>query len=126
MILINLGHPLSQEHLADIEALLRQSLDRLIECHVHLDPEQPFAEQIVALVDGIGLSPQEWQSEPIVINPPTLNVVALGLMAELHGRMGYFAPALRLRSVAGAVPPRFVVAEVLDLQGLRERARQRR
>ena len=126
MILINLGHPLNDEHRVDIERLAQQSITRLIERKVHLDPEAPFAEQIVEVVNEIGLSPREWQSEPIVINPPTLNVIAVALLAELHGRMGYFCPIVRLRSVAGALPPRFVVAEVLDLQGLRERARQRR
>lgn len=126
MILINLGHPLKDEHQANIEALVQQPIARLIEQKVHLDPEAPFADQITRMVDEIGLTPREWQSEPIVLNPPTLNVIAVALLAELHGRMGYFCPVVRLRSVAGAVPPRFAVAEVLDLQGLRERARQRR
>lgn len=126
MILINLGHPLSDEHLRAIQGLAAQPIARLIERQVHLDPDAPFAEQVVSLVDALGLTPREWQNEPILVNPPTLNVIAVALLAELHGRMGYFPPVVRLRSVAGAVPPRFAVAEVLDLQGLREQARQRR
>jgi len=126
MILINLGHPLSDEHLRAIEGCLAQPVTRHIEQKVHLDAEAPFTDQVVALVDALGLTSREWQSEPILINPPTLNVIAVALLAELHGRMGYFPPMVRLRSVAGAVPPRFEVAEVLDLQGLREQARQRR
>lgn len=126
MILINLGHPLTGEHLLAIEEQLGQRIARLVERKVQLDPDAPFADQITALVDDLGLSPHEWQSEPILVNPPTLNVIAVALLAELHGRMGYFCPMVRLRSVAGAVPPRFVVAELLDLQGLRERARHKR
>ena len=126
MILINLGHPLNDEHRDDIEALVQQPITRLIERQVHLDPERAFGEQVIELADAVGLSSREWQSEAIVINPPTLNVIALAMLAELHGRMGYFPPVVRLRSVSGAVPPRFAVAEILDLQGLRERARERR
>jgi len=47
-------------------------------------------------------------------------------MAELHGRMGYFPPLLRLKPVAGSVPPRFEVAEILDLQTARDEARRKR
>jgi hypothetical protein len=37
--------------------------------------------------------------------------------------MGYFPPVLRLRPVAGSVPPQFEVAEILNLQAVRDRAR---
>lgn len=38
----------------------------------------------------------------------------------------YFPACIRMRPVAGARPPRYEVAEVLDLQTVRDRARQRR
>jgi hypothetical protein len=47
-------------------------------------------------------------------------------LAELHGRMGYFPPILRLRPVEGAIPPRFEVAEIINLQALRDAARKER
>lgn len=81
---------------------------------------------MVALADACGLSPVEWQTLPILVNPPALNVIAVALLAELHGRMGYFAPVLRLRLVAGSLPPRHEVAEVINLQALRAAARERR
>ena len=40
--------------------------------------------------------------------------------------MGYFPPVLRLRPVPDAVPPRFEVVEIINLQGVREEARQSR
>jgi len=40
--------------------------------------------------------------------------------------MGYFPPVLRLKPVAGALPPRFKVAEILNLQAIRQDARARR
>ncbi|MCS7301391.1 MAG: CRISPR-associated protein Csx15 [Fimbriimonadales bacterium] len=53
-------------------------------------------------------------------------MIAATLLAELHGRMGYFPPVLRLRPVEGAVPPRFEVAEILNLQQIRDTARSQR
>ncbi len=40
--------------------------------------------------------------------------------------MGYFAPLLRLKPVPGVVPPRYEVAEVLNLQAVRDAARAKR
>jgi len=57
---------------------------------------------------------------------PSLNFIAAQLLAELHGRMGYFPPVVRTRPVAGAVPRRYEVAEILDLQMTREGARRNR
>ena len=48
------------------------------------------------------------------------------MLAELHGRLGYFPPVLRLRPVEGALPPRFEVAEILNLQDVRDAARAKR
>jgi hypothetical protein len=62
----------------------------------------------------------------LLINSPSLNFVAVVLLAELHGRCGYFPAHLRLRPVQGSLPPQYEVAEVLDLQALRDAARQKR
>jgi hypothetical protein len=40
--------------------------------------------------------------------------------------MGYFPPVVRLRPVAGSLPPRYEVAEILNLQAIRDEARKRR
>jgi len=40
--------------------------------------------------------------------------------------MGYFPPCVRLRPVKDALPPRFEVAEVLNLQAVRDGARRKR
>jgi hypothetical protein len=48
------------------------------------------------------------------------------VLAELHGRMGYFPPVLRLRPVEQALPPRYELAEVINLQAVRDSARKER
>jgi len=126
MILINFSHPLTPAHLAQLEALTGQRVARVIEIKSHVDVQQPLAPQITAMVEQAGLSATEWQTAPLLINPPALNFSAVLLMAELHGRCGYFPPCLRMRPASGQVPPQYEVAEVLDLQGTRQSARERR
>jgi hypothetical protein len=122
MLLLNFSHPLTAAHLAAIEQLTGETPEvRNVPCQ--LDPQQPFGPQVVGQVDSVGLAAEEWQTVPLVIAPPSLNVIAGLLLAEVHGRCGYFPAVLRLRPVEGSVPPRFEVAEILDLQGQRERAR---
>ena len=126
MILLNFSHPLTGAHLQQIASLTGQEVERVVEIPAQMDPQQPLVPQVVALADACNLSPQEWQTLPILINPPALNVIAVALLAELHGRCGYFLPVVRLRPVPNSLPPRFEVAEILNLQALREEARARR
>ncbi|MFN3762454.1 MAG: CRISPR-associated protein Csx15 [Anaerolineae bacterium] len=126
MLVLNFSHPLTSEHLAQLEALTGRPVERVVEIPTHLDTERPFGPQVVGLADRAGLSPSEWQTLPILVVPPALNFAAVLLMAELHGRMGYFPPCVRMRPVEGALPPRYEVAEVMNLQAQREAARARR
>lgn len=126
MILLNFSHPLTQEHIAQVESLVSQKMERVIEVHSQIDPQQPLVPQVIALADQCGLSPAEWQSAPLLIVPPSLNFIAVALTAELHGRCGYFPAMLRIRPVPNAVPPRYEVAEIINLQMLRDEARRRR
>ena len=131
MLILNFAHPLTDEHLAQIERLTGQKPEHVIVINSQIDPQQPMAPQVVAMADAAGLSPEEWQTAPILINPPALNFGAVALIAELHGRMGYFPPCIRMRPVVGPdgqqlMPLRFEVAEILNLQEIRDRARQQR
>ncbi|MCX6019437.1 MAG: CRISPR-associated protein Csx15 [Chloroflexi bacterium] len=126
MILINFAHPLTPEQIGQITVQLGRAPMRIVAAPSQFDVQQPLGPQIAALVAGLPLSVEEWANEPVLVNPPGLSFAAVLLAVELHGRLGYFAPCLRLRPVLGAVPPRFEVAEVLDLQEQREAARRAR
>ncbi len=126
MLLLNLSHPLTSDQLRQVEALSNKPIAEVKNLSVHFDAAKPYAEQIVALVDGIGLTPQQWQNEPILLNPPSFNFVAVALLAELHGRMGYFPPCIRLRPITSSMPPQFEVTEVINLQEVREHSRKKR
>ena len=126
MVILNFAHPLTDDHLKVIEALAQQPVDRVIECSVQFDTGQPFVPQVEALVAEAGLSPRDWQTLPLLLNVPSLNYIAAIVLAIVHGRTGYFPAMLRLRPVAGVTPPRFEVAEIVNLQAVRDSARTAR
>jgi hypothetical protein len=126
MILLNFSHPLTSDHLQHVESLAGQRVERVIEVNSQIDTQQPLVPQVVALVDACGLTAEEWETLPLLINPPALNFIAVTLLAELHGRTGYFPTVLRMRPVPNATPPRFEVAELVNLQAVRDAARRRR
>ncbi len=126
MILLNFSHPLTPGQAAQIEALAGQSIQRVIDAPAQFDEQQPFAPQVADLLAQIDLTPAQWQGEEIVAALPSLNFIAGLVLAELHGRMGYFPLVVRTRPVAGAIPRRFEVAELLDLQAVRDAARRER
>jgi hypothetical protein len=126
MRLINFSHPLTPAQRASIESLSGQTIDRVIEVKTHFDPDQPFADQARQVVDAAGLASEQWQTAPLLINLPSLSVIAALVLAELHGRCGYFPAVLRLKPMPQATPPQFEVAEILNIQMIRDAARQRR
>lgn len=126
MILLNFTHPLTVQHLTQLTALLDESIADVREIPTQFDPQQPFVPQVRSLVDACGLSAFDWQTQPLLINPPALSYITAVLLAELHGRMGYFPPILRLRPVPTDGPQHYEVAEILTLQSLRDTARQKR
>lgn len=126
MILLNFSHPLSPDQLARVAELTGQQVDRVVSLPAQFDHGQPFVPQLAQLMARLTLTSDEWQTAGILVVPPALNFIAALLLAELHGRMGYFPPLVRLRPAAEALPPRYEVAEILPLQSLRDAARLRR
>ena len=125
MILINFAHPLTPEQLERVRGWTGQEIEVRSQL-AQFDPGRPMSEQAQALVDQIGLTPDEWQTLPLLVNPPAHHVFALAVVAELHGRIGYFPSILRNRPVANALTPQFEAAEILNLQSIRDAARIRR
>ena len=126
MILLNFSHPLTPDHLAQIETLTGQEVAEVRGEMAEFDHQSPFAEQVRALADRVDLSPEEWQTTPLLVNPPGYAPATAALLAELHGRMGHFPAVLRLHPVEESVPTRYEVAEVINLQQVRDDARTRR
>lgn len=126
MILLNFSHPLTPEQKAQIEAITKNPLETVIALPIHFDQDKPFLPQLREILKAVTFTPEEWQTAPIIVNLPSYNYIAALTLAELHGRMGYFPPILRLKPVEGAIPPRFEVAEIINLQAVRDEARRLR
>jgi len=123
MILLNFAHPLTNQQLATIEKLLGAPLTGVRDIPVTLDPALSFEQQVRSLAEAAALSPEEWQTLPILVNPPGLAPMAATLLAELHGRTGHFPAMIRIRPVLNSLPPRFEVAEIINLSAVRDMAR---
>ncbi len=126
MILLNFSHPVTELQRNQIEKLTETAIGRTLDVPAQFDEQQPFVPQINLLLEAVGLTAEQWQSEPILVQLPSLNFIAAALLAELHGRMGYFPAVVRTRPVAESMPRRYEVAELLNLQAVRERARRSR
>jgi len=125
MIVLNFSHPLTDEHKAQIEALAGTPVDEVRTIPVQINQSEPLIPQVSAIVDATQLSSQEWQTHLLLINPPGYAPAAFVLLAELHGRMGHFPPLIRLRPKSGLVTT-YEVAELLNLQAVRDASRTRR
>lgn len=125
VLLLNYAHPLADGQLAKVAGIVGETPE-VRELATQVDRGRPLAEVARELAEMAGLSAEGWQTTPLVLNPPSLAPLALALLAELHGRCGGFPALLNVRPVEGSVPTRYEVAEVVNLQELRDRARGRR
>lgn len=123
--LMNFGHPLTAEQIQTTEEIIGQKIARIFELHVQLDPEQSVQPQIEKLIDSIS-DKLNFQIEPYLVNLPTFAIAAATVLAILHGRSGHFPSVLRIKPLKNVHPPKFVVAEIINLQAIREKARQNR
>jgi hypothetical protein len=125
MLILNFSHPITNDQIVQIESLADTTISDIRAIPVQIDQAQPLEPQIRSIVDATGLTPEQWQTLPLLINPPGYAPAAFVLLAELHGRIGHFPTLIRLRPKAGPITS-FEVAELLNLQTVRENARKQR
>jgi|SRR5581483_3451814 len=126
MHILNFSHPLTDMQVAQIEALAQLKMDSMREVRVQFEVSKDFVPQVVEMVDSLDIPPDRWQKEVWLIVLPSLNFITAILLAELHGRMGRFPTIVRLRPVADMVVSTFEVAEIINLDSVRNAARARR
>jgi hypothetical protein len=126
MIILNFAHPLTSRQVDQISEIVGSVPEQVQDVRVQFDLEKSFSQQVVRLLDDLGISTQQWQSGGWLIVLPSLNYGAAVLLAELHGRMGHFPAILRLRPVAGALVTEYDIAEIINLEAIRAEARTRR
>ncbi len=125
MIVLNFAHPFTKEQLAQIQQISGYNVEKVFEIKTQFNHQLSFKDQVKKLVEDIPLQSDEWQRQRIIINPPSFSTIAIALLAELHGRMGYFPPIIRISPVCNT-PPEYKVVEILNLQEIRDEARTKR
>lgn len=126
MIILNFSHPLTKTQLESIETSMGDRISCVKQINSQIDTENDVVMQVEAMVTAAGLSPIEWQSELILVNLPSLNYCAAVMLSLLHGMMGYFPVILRLKPEQDSLVTRFVFAESINLQDVRNKSRFRR
>jgi len=124
--LVNFSHPFTGDQLRELEKAVGQPLERVIDQPAQFDPGGSFRAQGRELVDAVGLSPDQWQTTRLVVSLPGHQAIAALVLAELHGRSGHFPAVVRHRRREASPLPSFDVAEVIDLQEVRDDARRLR
>lgn len=121
MKVLNFSHPLSQDAVSE----LIQRFGELDVCQirVQLDMSQSLTAQVVQIADSVGFTPEEWQTTSYIVVLPGASIATGILIAEIHGRSGGFPRIVSLVSGEDRV---FRVAEVVDLQSVRNDSRTRR
>lgn len=124
ILIANFAHPLTQVQKARVVELLGTLADHIvvIDVPVHFDVTKPLAPQVTALVEQAEVP---WSSARLVVNPPGYAPAAAILLATLHGRIGHFPAILHVGRVDKSLLPEFEVAEVINLDGVRNDARKR-
>jgi hypothetical protein len=126
VILVNFSHPFTGDQLRALEQAVGVPLGTVIERPAQFDPTRSFRAQGRALVDAVGLSSKQWQVSRLVVSLPGHQVIAAVVLAELHGRSGHFPAVVRQRRADTSPAAEFHVAEVIDLQAVRDAARHLR
>lgn len=126
MNLLNFSHPLNKVQLEQLATLIGQSVTDVHDIAVQFDIDQAFTPQVVAMIDNLSIGSTRWQNDPWLIIPPALNYITAILLAELHARMGHFPTIIRLKPVQQNFTTQYDVAEIINLEQVRQNARQRR
>jgi len=119
---INLStHPLTDEQRDQIQQ--EGYIEELIEYPVHLDAAGELQPQVENILEGIGLTLEEWSSKLIYLVLPGIAPGAAALLAYIHGLRGGFPKVIWIYQDP-ADHTHYIVAKIVNLQELRDAARK--
>ena len=120
-ILVNFARPMDSAQIKQLEHLLGAEIDETINVPGRLQDHEPYLPQVRAMINAVGLTPEEWQCLPLVVNIHPFAPAATAVLAWLHGLRGFFPDVVRVaRSEQSGS---FEVVEVLTLQSVRNEIR---
>jgi len=115
MIVLNFSHPLTNEHITDIEKMSGK-VSRVINIQTQFNLQEPFGPQIEELMKGVETAKGEEEWTEFLVNPPSLSPIAVMVIAEIRTLMGRFPRIIRMRQIAGSLPPKYGIAEIITLK----------
>jgi len=121
------GHPVLGGQLGAIEKMMHWPSSQVIDVPVGtISEDHGFVASIVKKIEAVDLLPAQWQTSNIVVIPAGYSALWSVVLAELHGRLGYFPDVVHLRPAAGSSKEKFEVAEVMNLRDVRHASRGKR
>lgn len=112
MIVLNFGHPMTEEQLAQVAELVGEAVT-VVDVPNQILNEYGIIEQIEEKLETAGVT-EEMIDDGVIINPPGLGVSAAVLMAVFYERFKTFPRVIRMVRDGDALPPKFVVKEVVE------------
>ena len=122
-LILNFHHALNASQLNQLRGILG-ALPEVLHYSGHFDNALPYSEEVVRILDGVGLTSEEWKSLNFIVNLPGYAYAAAVVLAEIHGRSGRFPHVLRLRPQQND-RNQYDIAEIIRLQNVRDDARDR-
>ncbi len=126
MNILNFSHPLTEQQINQISACLGSRPTQILDVKTHFNADTPFAEQTQELFTKLGVSSDSLQQDIWLVVPPALNYIAAIVLAYLHGRMGHFPSIIRLKPVNEQFVTTYELAEIMNLEEVRQTARSER
>ena len=121
------GHPVLPGQKQAIERIMQWPSSEVVTVALGNVPEDhKFVATIEKAIEQIKLSSDQWQTTPLVVIPAGYAAVWSVVLAELHGRLGYFPDVVRLRPAAPGSCEKFEVADVINLREVRHQSRDKR
>jgi hypothetical protein len=121
------GHPVLPGQQQDIGQMMHWPSPEVIDVSLgNVTEDHNFVSTIEKAVEKITLSPEEWQATPLVVIPAGYAAIWSVVLAELHGRLGYFPDVVRLRPAKTVSNEKFEVAEIMNLREVRHNSRDKR
>ncbi len=127
-ILVNFSsHLIQPGQRRDMQKTLQWPAIEEVDARLGTVPEkQNFTRYLINHVEGIDLTANEWQTARLAVVPAGYAPAWSIILAELHGRLGYFPDIVRLRPAPEPAEEKFEVAEVVTLREIRSKARSKR
>lgn len=121
-IIINFsGHPLTDLQREQLEREVY--IEELIEFPVHFDAYQDMEAQVMKVLEEVGLAVEEWSERNIYLILSGIAPGGAALLAAIHGLRGAFPKVVWVYQESRD-PAQYEVAQIINLQALRDNARK--